>query len=144
MSTEGNKALVRRLIATVWDGGNVDAVDDFLAPDVVRHGPPGTEAELRGRDAFKQFASAYRAAFPDLNHTIETQIAEGDLVVSRFSMRGTHRGERQGMAPTGRPIAVLGAIIDRVVGSRVVEQWPSYDALGLLQQLEVLPRPGQG
>jgi len=142
MSAEENKALVRRCLADVWDGGRLERVDDLLAESFVRHGPSATEGEIRGRDGFKRLVSMYRATYPDLRVPIEDQVAEGDLVVTRWTARGTHRGELMGIAPTGNPVSVSGMILDRVVDGRIVEEWASYDALGMLRQLGAIPAPG--
>jgi steroid delta-isomerase-like uncharacterized protein len=83
----------------------------------------------------------FRTAFPDLHFTIEDEIAEGDTVVSRWTARGTHRGEFMGTPPTGRTIAVTGMDILHFVDGRIRENWAAFDALGLLQQLGAIPAP---
>jgi predicted ester cyclase len=80
----------------------------------------------------------FRAAFPDLAYVAEEGLAEGDLVATRFSATGTHRGTFLGVAPTGRRVAYSGIDINRVQGGRIVESWVHYDALGLLQQLGIV------
>ena len=84
----------------------------------------------------------YRTAFSDLVLTVEDQIAEGDKVVTRFTARGTHRGELMGIPPTGVKVVVTGISIDRFVGGRSVESWTHYDFMSLLKQLGVLTAPG--
>ena len=86
----------------------------------------------------------FYAAFPDLHHTVEDQVAEGDTVVTRMTLRGTHHGEFRGIAPTGKPIVVSLIGIDRFENGKFAEQWSQLDTLGLLQQLGVIPAPGQG
>jgi steroid delta-isomerase-like uncharacterized protein len=131
---ERNKELVLRAVEQVWNGGNYSNLGDFLAPDFVVHtGVPGVE--LRGHDAARQFYSLLRKAFPDLHFTIETQVAEGDTVVTHCTMRGTHKGEFKGIAPTGKKISVKSVDIDRLVNGKVVECWGHLDELGLLQQI---------
>jgi len=85
----------------------------------------------------------YRSSYPDLVVPIEDQVAEGDKVVTRWTARGTHRGELMGTAPTGKQIVVPGVLIDRVVGGQIAEEWASYDALGMLQQIGALPTLGE-
>ncbi len=143
MADGQNKALVGRYFKEIWDGGNIDAVDGLLTSDFLRHGPPPTEGEIRGRDGLKRLVTMYRSSYPDLVVPIEDQVAEGDKVVTRWTARGTHRGELMGTAPTGKQIAVPGVLIDRIVGGQIAEEWASYDALGMLQQIGALPTPGE-
>ena len=99
-----------------------------------------TSGEVRGLEAARQFAAAYREAFPDLQTAIEDQVAEGDKVVSRFSGRGTHLGETEDFGPaTGNSIEINGITIDRVADGKIVEEWTNFDALGLLQQIGLIP-----
>src|SRR5436309_1430248 len=113
MSADENKALVRRYLSTLWDRGETDAAADLLAAAIVRHAPPSTEGEVRGPAAFQQVVGMYRAAYPDLRIDVEAQVAEGDTVVTRWTARGTHRGELMGIAASGKSIAIPGVIIDR-------------------------------
>ena len=94
--------------------------------------------DIRGSEGAKQYVSAFRSGFPDLHFTIEDQVAEGDIVVTRWTARGTHRGEFQGVPATGRKIQLAGTDIDRFVGGRVVECWAHVDELGLMRQLGVV------
>ena len=81
------------------------------------------------------------AAFPDLHSTVEYLIAEGDMVVSRFTMRGTHQGEFIGIPPTGKQVKVTGMVIHRFADGKIVEYWVKWDVLGMMQQLGVIPPP---
>ncbi len=144
MSTaEENKALFRRFMEEVANQGNIDAVDELVAPDAVEHEelPPGTPP---GREGVKHFFALLRNAFPDLRVTIDDQIAEGDKVVSRVTLSGTHKGEFVGIPPTGKTVTFGAIDIIRVAGGKLVEHWGVTDNLGLLQQLGVVPPPGQG
>lgn len=138
MSTEDNKALVRRGFEEIWNRGNLAVIDEFIAPNYVDHEPTTT---LQGPEAHKQFVLMYRSAIPDLHITIEDQIAEGDKVVTRWTARGTHQGPLMGIPPTGKQAVVTG--IDRFANGKAVEAWNNFDALGMLQQLGVVPAPGQ-
>ncbi len=143
MSAEENKVIVRRLLYEVWSSGKLDLADEIFTSNFVRHGP-ALEGEVRGREGFRRLVTMYRATYPDLRVTAEDQVAEGALVVTRWTARGTHRGELMGIAPTGKQITVTGVIIDRVAGDKVEAEWAYYDALGMLQQLGVALPPGRG
>ena len=139
MSTEDNKALVRRFFEDGWNKQNLALVDELLSADYVDHNlPPGFPPT---RDGFKQSASMYWSGFPDGRLTIEDQVAEGDVVVTRWSGRATHTGEFMGIAPTGKQVAVDGITINRVADGKFVETWLQFDRLGLLQQLGAVPAP---
>lgn len=141
MSTEDNKALVRRLYEEVFNRGNLSTVDELLAADYIDHTAlPGTSP---GPGGLKQFISMFRAAFPDLHFTIEDMIAEGDTVVVRQTYRGTHKGDLMGISSTGKQVTITSIDIGRFAGGKLVEHWGSTDSLGLLQQLGVVAAPGQ-
>jgi steroid delta-isomerase-like uncharacterized protein len=143
--SEENKAILRRVTDEVFGQGNLDLVDELFAADYVLHDPGIPGGELRGPEDFKQrWVSMFRTAYPDLQLSVEDQIAEGDKVVARYTGRGTHQGELMGIPPTGNEVSVGGIIISRVSGGRVEEEWNSFDALGMMQQLGVIPPPGQG
>jgi predicted ester cyclase len=141
MSTEENKALARRELREIFaSDGNLDAAEEIYAPNYVSHQPAGDE-DLRGPEAIKQFAAGVREAFPDLEITIEDQIAEGDKVVTRFRTRGTHQGELWGIAPTGKEVELENMSMCRIEGGKMAEEWPAPDRLGMMQQLGVLDQP---
>jgi predicted ester cyclase len=143
MSAEQNKELVRRLMEEVFNQGNVSLVDELFAPDFVEHEelPPGIPP---GREAVKQLPTIFGSAFPDFKVTIDDVIAEGDKVVVRSTWSGTHKGEFMGIAPTGKSVSfeVFDAI--RIAGGKVVEHWGQMDNLRMMQQLGVIPAPGEG
>ena len=140
-SAEKNKALVRRLYEEMWNQGNLAVADALLSPDYLNHGQPPDLP--RGPEGNKQFLNLNRAAFPDMQYTIEDEVAEGDRVANRWTMRGTHQGALMGIPPTNRPVSIGGISIHRLAGGRVVESWFTSDRFGLLQQLGVIPTPGQ-
>jgi predicted ester cyclase len=82
--------------------------------------------------------------FPDIHITIDDMLAEGDKVACRSTWRGTHKGEMRGIAPTGKQVTVTGIVISHGVGGKEVEVWESGDALGMLQQMGVIPTMEQG
>ena len=117
MSTEQNKALVRRMVEEIFNRGNIGRVDEFLAPDFVDREelPPGVP---RDREGVKRLTAMLRSAFPNFKATIEDMIAEGDKVVIRMTWKGTHKG-------------------------KFVEHWGQMDSMGLMQQLGAIRAPGE-
>jgi predicted ester cyclase len=140
MSVEQNKALDRRYVEEVLDKGNLAVIDEIMAPDYIGHVPGFPPSD---REGDKQLIAMFRAAFPDLHFTLEDQIGEGDKVVHRLTARGTHTGEFQGIPPTGKQVTVTGININHFVEGKVVESWGIIDRVGLMQQLGVIPTPGQ-
>jgi len=141
MSSEENRSLTRRFYEEVWNKGNLDAVADLLTSDFVDHAaPPGFPQGLEGA---KQVFMMYRGAFPDFRLTVEDVIAEGDKVVARWVTQGTHQGELMGIPPTGKRATVTGIDVFRFAGGKIAEHWAQFDMLGMLQQLGVIPAPGQ-
>jgi steroid delta-isomerase-like uncharacterized protein len=140
MSTEENKALVRRYVED-WNKRNLAALEIF-APDYVFHGafPPGFSPDLAGG---KQLRMALWTAFPDMHATVENLIAEGDKVASRWTLRGTHQGDLMGIPPTGKQVSLTMTSIDRFEAGKCVESWGDADALGFLQQLGAIPEMAQ-
>ncbi len=140
MSTEENKSRSRRF-REAMDAGDLAALDEYLASDAVAH-IAGNPAPL-GREEVRGLLEVFYSAFPDLRHTFEDQIAEGDKVVTRVTFRGTHRGEFQGIPPTNREVEFSAILIDRFEDGKIVEHWANLDTLGMMQQLGVIPPPGQ-
>lgn len=135
MSLEENKAIIRRFYDEVWNKGNVAVIDDIFAPDYIRHDlRPG--APPSGPEGQKAIARLFRAAFPDIQMTLDLLIAEGDLVVGRWTTQGTHTGEWAGVPPTGRRATFAGVNIFRIASGKVVEIWNHRDDLGLMEQLD--------
>jgi steroid delta-isomerase-like uncharacterized protein len=142
MSTEQNKALVRQLVEEVINQGNIRMIDEFLIPDFVEHEelPPGIPP---GREAPKALFTMLRSAFPDLKATIEHLIAEGDKVVFHMTWTGTHEGEFMGIPPTGKSISINVIDILGIAEGKFVEHWGVMDSMAMMQQLGVVPAPGQ-
>lgn len=139
MSTQENKAIVRRINEEVWEKGNLAAVDEIFAAQYVDHNP--LPEMTPDREGLKQSVTMMRAAFPDLHTRTEDLVAEGDKVVNRWTASGTHKGEFMGIAPTGKQVTVAGIQICRIVAGKVVEDWTEVDMLGMMQQLGVIPSP---
>ena len=141
MSTEANKASVRRFYDEVFNKKKRAAIDEFIDPNQVDHAaPPGTPGGLAGA---KQTIGMYLTAFPDLHFTVEDMIADGDKLVARLTVRGTQQGAFMGIPPTGKHVTVTAIDISRMAGGKSVEHWIEMDTLGMMQQLGVIPAPGQ-
>jgi steroid delta-isomerase-like uncharacterized protein len=138
--SEHNKAIVRRSFDELFTQGDLDVADAVFASDYVGH-DPSLPQPIRGPAEFKRFVTMYRTAFPDLELTVDDQLADGDLVATRFTARGTHRGPLMGIPPTGRKVTVTGISIDRMVNGKSAESWTNYDVMGMMQQLGILPTP---
>jgi len=139
-STEVNKALVQHMLELLTRG-DLNTGDHVIAANWVNHDP--SLPPLQGYEGFKQLSMIFRSAFPGFHTEIEDLLAEGDKVATRFRLRGTNTGSFQGMPPTGRAIDIIATGIFRVVDGRVTDNWVNIDALGLMQQLGVVPAPGQ-
>ena len=136
MSAEENKNLALRSWEIV-NQRNPDLIEEFYPPDFVWHEP---DRDIRGYEQAKQFVSSFIEAFPDLNATVEDVIAEGDKVVTRWTIRGTHQGEVEEFGPpTGKQAELQGITIHRFEGGKIVEEWNRYDNLSLPQQLGLVP-----
>jgi steroid delta-isomerase-like uncharacterized protein len=135
MVAEDNKAIAHKLFDEVWNKGNVDVVDEYIATDYIEHFP-GMKG---GRDGFRETHTLFRTAFPDIQLTIDDEFAVGDRVVHRWTWRCTHRGELFGIPPTGKRVQFSGILILRMVNGQIAERWSQLDRLSLLQQLGAIP-----
>jgi len=139
---EDNKQFMRRFVEEAINQKNLDALNELVAEDFVEHIPfPG---QGPGREGLRQVLSAFISAFPDIRWTLEEQIAEGEKVVSRFTMTGTHRGEFLGIPPTGKSVNIWGVVIDVVRSGKFSESRIIMDTLGLMQQLGTIPISNEG
>jgi len=140
MSTEDNKAVVRRFYEEVMNQKKRAVLDEVFDLNVVDHfAPPGTPGGLEGA---RQTLGMFLTAFPDLHFTVEDLIAEGDKVVARATLSGTQQGTFMGIPATGKHVTIRGIEINRFEGGKSVEHWVEMDTLGLMQQLGVIPSPG--
>jgi steroid delta-isomerase-like uncharacterized protein len=140
MSTEANKALVRRFFEA-FNAGDLDGVAAVFAPHAVVHNSGAPDPlNLEG---FRQLAAVFLAAFPGGEHTIDDIIGEGDKVVTRITYRGTHTGDLMGIPPMGKQVVVSAMTIDQIVGGKIVETWRLFDQLSMMQQIGVIPVPEQ-
>ena len=137
--SEDNKAVVRKFF-DAWNTGDLDSLDEVTAPDVVDHDRYNPNAG-EGVEGAKKTIAMYREAFPDLHMTVEEQVAEGDLVVTRWTATGTHKGEVMGFAPTGNKGVTNGISWDRVSDGKVVEARTEWDVFNMMQLIGAIPQP---
>lgn len=141
MATE-NKELVRRSNNEIWGKGNLEMLDEYVADDYVEYNTASPEP-IRGPEGYKQNVQMVRTAFPDLEVTTEDLIAEGDKVVTRYTLTGTHEGELMGIEPTGKTVEFEGISIGKLEDGKVVKGWSNIDVVGMMQQLGVTEPPGE-
>jgi steroid delta-isomerase-like uncharacterized protein len=137
MSAEENKALLRRLVDEGLHKKNLGIMDELISPSFVNHSAPAGIPPTR--DGYRQYVEMLLASFPDIYLDIEDLIAEGDKVVVRYTVRGTHQGSFMGLPPSGKQFSFTGIGIQRIVDGKFVERWEQADTLGVLQQLGVIP-----
>jgi len=135
-----NKAVIARF-CDAMNAGDAElrskAVDEFVSPDALVRTP--LPLPVSGAQALKEVFTRLHGAFPDLHVEVEDLIAEGDRVVTRNTVTGTHRGEYMGLPPTGKSIVYNEIFIFRLAGGRVVETWGVVDVLSQMRQLGLVP-----
>ena len=141
MSAEENKTVIRRWIEA-FNKRDLEAEADLLAEGFVAHVPaPPRPLDLEGPEAWRRFTAPFVEAFPDLRLTVQDIMAEGDMVAARVAFRGTHRGEFQGIPPTGKEVNFTAMEINRVADGKVQEHRVEIDLLRLMGQLGAIPEP---
>jgi steroid delta-isomerase-like uncharacterized protein len=131
---KAHKALVQQFVDEFWNRGHLAAADELMTQDAVIHEPvAGSPEDLKG------VATMMRSAFPDWHSTVEEMFVDGDRIVERWTGRGTHHGEFQGIAPTGKSVAVPGVVFYRIAGGKIAEFRGQFDQMSLMQQLGVIP-----
>jgi len=140
--SDANKTLVRRLFDEVWNQGHQQIADELFAQNYNHH-DSSTPDLGRGPDSEKKRVTLYRNAFPDIRFTVEDLIAEGESVTARWSCHGTHKGELNGIAPTGRQFTISGISVARFTNGKMIEGYVNWDALGMMQQLGVVAEVGK-
>src|SRR5215203_4949325 len=132
-----DNALSRSFYEVLWSQGNLEAMLELVVKDFFDHHPlPGVPPWREGLTAL---VTTWRTAFLDMRETVKDLISEGDKVVGRFTMRGTHSGEFMGVQPTGRSVTMSGIDIVRVAGGKIAELWYGEHLLELMQQLGSVP-----
>jgi steroid delta-isomerase-like uncharacterized protein len=140
--TKDNREKSRRIFEEVWNQKKVEQINELVATDYVHHDVQSPDQ--KGIEAYKQFVDLYLSAFPDIHFNIEDEISDGDTVVIRWTVTGTHYGDLPGLPRTGRPISVTGITIARLSDGKFVESWNNWDALGMMQQLGAVAAEATG
>src|SRR5215212_1544528 len=136
-SAEENKAVARRSWEEVVNQRNLNAIEEIYAPNFVWHEP---DQDIQGYEQAKQFVSTFFKGFPDINISVEDVMSEGEQVVTRYTIRGTHQGETEEFGPpTQKQMELKGITIHRIEGGKIVEEWEAYDNLSVMQQLGLVP-----
>lgn len=134
--TEKNKAIVRGLLEEAYNQGNLDVIDEACAADYTW---PMDDPQVHSSEEMKKHVAEVHTTFPDIHITAEDMIAEGDKVVTRWTIVGTHEGELMGIPPTGLQVTFTGILFGRIADNKLAGDWENFDALGLMQQLGVIP-----
>jgi steroid delta-isomerase-like uncharacterized protein len=137
--SEENKSVIRDYIEQVFNARRLDLFEQSIAEEITVHAAVAT----RGRENLRKSVVIILDAFPDLQITIEDLIAEGDRVVLRDTLSGTHQGELFGIPATGEHAVWSGVWIYRLVDGKIAEIWGQADVTSLMQQLGVTPPAGQ-
>lgn len=140
-STVENKQIIRRVFDELYNQGNLDVADEIYSAEYIWRNVSGPD--VHGAEGMKEHVAMVRSGFPDIMITAEDMIAEGDKVVTRWTIVATHKGEFGGIPPSDVQVKFTGILISRIADGKVVEDWENSDVLGLMQQLGVIPTPGK-
>ncbi len=136
-----NKAIVRRLYEEVWNKRKLEVVSEVISPSHALHAPNISGSSV-GPEAYKRQILLFLAGYSDLRFNIEDMIAEQDKVVACWTFSGTHRGDYMGIPATNKKVSVDGMTIHHVAGGKIMDSYSNWDALGMMQQLGVVPLLG--
>lgn len=132
-------SFIHRWFEEVWNQKNEAAVDEMFADDGVAHGLTEMDGSpITGPESFKRFHRAFVSAYPDIRVSVEDTIVEGDKIVARCRVSGSHGGEGIGLAPTGKNVDFTGIAIVRVQDGKIVEAWNEFDFFKMYTQLGVM------
>ena len=135
--SEANIAIVRRWFDEIYTQKHLGLMNELHVESFVWRKPG--EVTVTSRDGMREMIEVYVAAFLDLHFTVEDQMSDGDRVVTRWSVRGTHRGEFGGIAPTGNAITFRGITMSRLEDGQLVEKWENFNELSLMRQIGAVP-----
>ena len=137
-----NKAIVRRLYEEVWNKRKLEVINEIISPSHALQGPNFSGSSV-GPEAYKRQVLLFLTGYPDLDWTIEDIIAEKDKVVACWSISGTHKGDYMGVPATNKKVSVDGMTIHHIANGKIMDSYSNWDALGMMQQLGVVPVFGQ-
>lgn len=135
--------IIHRWFNEVWTQGREEVIDELFSPHAVGHGLGEGDTDVRGPAEFKTFWRNMRSALPDVSIRIEDTVSQGEMVVVRVVLEGTHLGDGLGIPRTGRRVCISGIVMGRIVNGQLYEGWNSWDQLGLLRQLGAIPAFGE-
>lgn len=139
-----NKAIVHRLYDEIWNKRRLELMDELISPSHALHlHDPQLSPSQIGPEAYKRVVTRFVTGFPDVRFTVEDMIAEDEKVAVSWIISGTHKGEFWGIPPTGKTMSLEGITIHDIANGKIMDSDISWDALGLLQQLGVVPALGQ-
>lgn len=131
------KQFVRDFVQDVFVEGNLDRIEEYIAPDFVGHNSAWPE-EIHGPEEYRAFTTTLGNAFPDMTVTIEDLICEGNKVVQRSTQTATHEGELFGIEPTGKTIEESGIVIYEIEDGKIVGESTQTDMMGIMEQLGLM------
>ena len=137
-----NKSIVRRLYEEVWNNRRLEVADEIISLSHALHDNHQPDSGI-GPEAYKRNATRFLSAFPDLSFDVEDMVAENDKVVVSWIISATHKGEFRGIPATNKRISVEGVTIHHIADGKIMDSYVNWDALGLMQQLGVVPHLGQ-
>ncbi len=137
MSSEQNKAIVRRYLEEFWGKGNQSVAGELLDKSILDHNPLPNQAQ--GIQGQRQALQLFHSAFKDLKLKVEYLIGEGDKVLDHWTLSGVHKGEFLGLKPTGKSFTITGTDLSRIENGKIAEVWHVEDVFGMLQQLGAIP-----
>ncbi len=137
-----NKAIILRLYEEVWNKRKLDVVKEIISPSHALQAPTHAGTSV-GPEAYKSQVALFLAGYPDLRFSVEDTVAEKDKVVACWTFSGTHGGDFMGVPATNRRVSVDGMTIHHIAGGKIMDSYSNWDALGMMQQLGVVPAFGQ-
>ncbi len=140
--SEENKRIVVESTEEIWNNNNVSAIERFIAPNFAGH-DPAVPRVISGIDGYRHYYKTFATAFPDQHFTNEDVLAEHDRVIVRWFVEGTHKGNLGDIPPTGKRVKVKGINIFRISNHQIAEEYMSWDTLGLMKQIGVVPQSVQ-
>lgn len=143
-ATTEHTELIDRVIEEAFNEGELAVIDEAIASEYELEGPAvaSLPQDIRGPEGFKRLVRMWRSAFPDLQMTVEERFVDGNTIIDRFHVQGTHEGEFLGVAPTGREVDVTTIGFHYMEDGKCVADFAMSDMFGLLEQLGVVEAPG--